>query len=58
MTSLEEVELSACARITNAGLSHVAKLPRLKKVAVDATANVTRDGIAVFPSHVHVDFWT
>jgi hypothetical protein len=58
MTSLEEVSLSACAGITNAGLPHLAKLQRLKKVAVDATANVTREGIAVFPSHVHVDFWT
>jgi hypothetical protein len=58
MTSLEEVTLSACAGITNAGLPHIAKLPRLKKVAVDATAHVTRDGLAVFPPHVHVDFWT
>jgi hypothetical protein len=58
MMSLEEVELSGCAGITNAGLPHIAKLPRLKKVAVDATATVTRDGIAVFPAHVHVDFWT
>ena len=56
--SLEEVELSACAGITNAGLAHVARLPRLRKVAVDATARVTRDGLAVFPRHVHVDFWT
>ena len=56
--SLEEVELSACAGITNAGLAHVAGLPRLRKVAVDATARVTRDGLAVFPPHVHVDFWT
>ena len=58
MVSLEEVELSACAGITNAGLPYIAKLPRLKKVAFDATANVTRDAIAAFPPHVHVDFWT
>jgi hypothetical protein len=58
MTSLEEVELSGCRGITDAGLPHVARLPRLKKVAVDATATITRDGIAVFPPHVHVDFWT
>ncbi len=58
MDSLEEVELSACAGITNAGLPNIAKLPRLRKVAVDATATVTRDGIAIFPPHVHVDFWT
>ena len=58
MPSLEEVELSACAGISDAGLVHLARLPRLKKVAVDATARVTRAGIAVFPAAVHVDFWT
>ena len=58
MTSLEEVELSACAGISDAGLVHLARLPRLKKVSVDATARVTRAGIAVFPVNVRVDFWT
>ncbi len=58
MTSLEEVELSACAGISDAGLVHLARLPRLRKVAVDASARVSRAGIAVFPEHVHVDFWT
>jgi hypothetical protein len=58
MTSLEEVELSACADISNAGLIRIARLPQLKKVSLDATARVTRAGIAVFPSHVRVDFWT
>jgi hypothetical protein len=58
MTSLEEVELSACAGISDAGLIHVTRLPQLKKVSVDATARVTRAGIAVFPAHVRVDFWT
>jgi hypothetical protein len=57
MTSLEEVELSACAGISDAGLVHIARLPRLRKVSVDATARVTREGIAVFPAHVRVDFW-
>jgi hypothetical protein len=58
MTSLEEVTLSACAGISDAGLVHLARLPRLKKVAVDASARVTRGGIAVFPAHIRVDFWT
>jgi hypothetical protein len=58
MNSLEEVALSACAGISDAGLAHIARLPRLKKVSVDATARVTRAGIAVFPADVHVDFWT
>ena len=58
MTSLEEVTLSACAGISDAGLVHLARLPRLKKAAVDASARVTRAGIAVFPADVSVDFWT
>ena len=58
MTSLEDVTLSACAGISDAGLVHLARLPRLKKVAVDASAHVTRAGIAVFPAHIQVDFWT
>jgi hypothetical protein len=58
MTSLEEVTLSACAGISDAGLVQLARLPRLQKVAVDASARVTRAGIAVFPPHVRVDFWT
>jgi hypothetical protein len=58
MSSLEEVELSRCEGISNAGLVHLAKLPKLKKVSVDAGPRMTRDGISVFPSHVHVDFWT
>ena len=57
MTSLEEVELSACSGISDAGLVHIAGLPHLRKVSVDATARVTRAGIAVFPAHVRVDFW-
>jgi hypothetical protein len=58
LTSLEEVELSACQGISDAGLVHLARLPRLKKVSVDATARVSRAGIAVFPAGVQVDFWT
>jgi hypothetical protein len=58
MTSLEVVELSACQGITDAGLVHIARLPRLRRFAVDATAYVSRAGIAVFPPHVRVDFWT
>jgi hypothetical protein len=58
MTSLEEVSLSACAGISDAGLVHIARLPQLKKVSVDASTRVSRAGIAVFPPHVQVDFWT
>src|SRR5262249_50053673 len=58
MASLEEVELSACAGISDAGLVHLTRLPRLRKLSVGPPARVTRAGIAVFPAHVRVDFWT
>jgi hypothetical protein len=58
MTSLEEVTLSACNFISDAGLVHLARPPRLKNVSVDATARVSRAGIAVFPDSVQVDFLT
>jgi hypothetical protein len=58
LTSLEEIELSACAGISDAGLVHIARLPRLKKVSVHAAPRVTRAGIAVFPADVRVDFRT
>ena len=58
ITSLEEVQLSACEFISDAGLVHIAKLPRLRQVSVDATASVTRAGIGVFSDHVQVHFWT
>jgi hypothetical protein len=57
MTSLEEVTLSACAGISDAGLVHLARLPRLKRFSVDASARVSRAGIAVFPPQVSVEFW-
>jgi hypothetical protein len=50
--------LSACAGISDAGLVPLARLPRLRKVSVDASARVSRAGIAVFAAHVRVDFWT
>jgi hypothetical protein len=58
MSTLEEVELSACNSISNDGLAHVAKLPRLRKVAFDATPRVSRAALALFPHDVRVDFWT
>lgn len=58
LLSLETIALSACAGISDAGLVHLARLPRLSKLSVDASARVTRAGIAIFPPHVRVDFWT
>jgi hypothetical protein len=58
MDWLEKVELSACRGITDAGLVHLARLPKLREVSVDASARVTRAGIAVFPAGVRVHYGT
>jgi len=55
MASLEELELWETARITNAGLAALARLPRLRKLSVDAP-NVTRDAFTVFPASVRVNY--
>lgn len=55
MSSLERLEFRECRGITDAGVAHLAGLPRLRTIAL-ACPNVTRDGAAVFPSSVHVDF--
>jgi hypothetical protein len=58
MESIEDLAFSACAGISDAGLGHIAKLPRLRKVAIDETARVTRAGMKMFPARVRVSFWT
>lgn len=57
MTSLETIEFYETARITNAGLAALAGLPRLRQITVGGSPGVTRDGMAVFPAGVRVDYW-
>jgi hypothetical protein len=54
MTSLESLEFWECAGISDAGLAHLAALPRLRKISVGGSPKVTREGLAVFPATVHV----
>ena len=54
MLSLEKIEFWECAGITNAGIALLACLPRLRAITVGGSPNVTRAGIAVFPSAVRV----
>ena len=56
MPSLERIELSACAGVTNAGLRGLALLPRLREVHLGGMPNVTREGAAVFPLRVRVQY--
>ena len=53
--SLEELEFWQIARITNAGLTALARLPRLKKLSLDS-AGITREGLKVFPAGVEVSY--
>lgn len=51
MDSLERIVLANCAHVTDAGLSFLAKLPRLREVVLEGMPGVT----AVFPPAVHVE---
>ena len=57
MPSLEKIEFWECAGITNAGVALLAGLPRLREITVGGSPNVTRDGMAVFPSAIRVNYW-
>lgn len=53
MDSLERLEFWDCSGITNAGVAHLTRLPRLREIVLGAP-NVTRDAHALFPAHVQV----
>jgi len=56
MPSLESLEFFDCSGITNAGVVHLASLPRLREITVGGSRNVTRDGMAGFPLTVRVNY--
>jgi len=56
MTSLEIVELYETKSITDAGLAHLAKLPRLRQVELSGLPHITLAGTKVFPAHVQVNY--
>jgi hypothetical protein len=57
MPSLESVEFYECAGITNAGVALLTGLTRLREISVGGSPNITREGMAVFPAAVHVNYW-
>jgi hypothetical protein len=57
MSSLESIEFYECAGITNAGVALLAGLPRLREITVGGSPNVTREGMAVFPAAVNMNYW-
>ncbi|MEP6690579.1 MAG: ankyrin repeat domain-containing protein [Gemmatimonadaceae bacterium] len=54
MPLLEEIELSACAGVTNAGVALLARLPRLRELRLDGLQHVARPEPGLFPEHVRV----
>jgi hypothetical protein len=56
LDSLEVIELWQVAGITDAGVSGLASLPRLRELSVDGSPGVTRAGLAGFPGRVRVRY--
>ena len=56
MPSLEEVEFSGCAGLTNAGIAALARLPRLRELGVGGMTHVTPDIVTAFPKSVRVQY--
>ena len=58
MGSLEQVKLYECQHVTDAGLVHLASLPRLREVELAGLPGVTLAGTGVFGPGVRVKYWT
>ena len=58
MPSLEQIEFFECRGITDAGLSFLVALPKLREVALDSLPRVTLAGTKVFPAGVRVKYST
>jgi hypothetical protein len=56
MATLEEVTFSSCSGLTNAGVRHLARLPRLRMVDLAGMPGVTGDVAAAFPPAVRVKY--
>ena len=54
--SLEEIELWECQKVTDEGISHLATLPKLRKLEVSGLSNVTLAGTTVLPARVQVTY--
>lgn len=55
VTSLEDVEFSGCAALTNHGIARLARLPHLRELRAGGMPAVTADVITAFPARVHVE---
>ena len=55
MDSLERITLDGCAGVTNTGLAHLARLPRLRELRVSGP-QITPEIVSDFPSRVRVHY--
>jgi len=58
MDSLEQIEFYECAHITDAGLTSLATLPRLRELNVSGSPGVSLEGTRVLPAGVRVRYET
>jgi hypothetical protein len=58
MDSLEQVDLYECAKVTDAGLPALARLPKLREVHLDGCPSLSYDGTRVFGAGVRVYYST
>lgn len=58
MQSLERLTFWSCAGVTDAGVSSLVSLPRLRELSLESMPAVTRKVVASFPGHVRVNFST
>lgn len=56
MSSLEEIELYDCKKITNVGLALLARMPNLRVITVDGCPKVSREAMTTFPSTIRANY--
>jgi hypothetical protein len=56
MASLEELSFEGCKFITDAGISFVSALPRLRQISIGGCPKVTRAAMSAFPGGVRVNY--
>ncbi len=54
--SLEDVTLSGCAALTDAGATALARLPHLRELTLDGPHHITREALAAFGPDVRVSY--
>jgi hypothetical protein len=55
MDTLEEIEISGCPGLTDAGVAHLARLPRLRDLSISGQ-NLSPAAADVFPPRVRVRY--